>query len=663
MKKIYFLAGAVAALVAVSCAKEQGKVDNPSPTPAVTEEEDTTPVPILFGSKLNIVETKAAVEKWNDAHAPQSEALYIYGLEEKKENNVTVYKLSSKTRNEAPVTEAFINNVMATPPAGDASKNSNRLAIDVHNPDGAANEPFYYAENVKYDFFGYYVDDAAGNTPTPAVDANEGTVSKITLPVTINGTQDILLAKTDKEEDLINRTVIPGKAIGSIDRLYSSYSARRGVNPNLNFEHQLSRFVFSIKKGGTVDGDKITISSLKVESYAAGTLTIVGAPTEVSNQGWNKEQGEFIPVNSKQNLYLVPETEVNENPVARTYLPVTTLDIVNGNPIDTPIIADNAKGDGKLNIHPGADYAPIGDIMVYPGQDVYNFDLDILQDGISATIPTQHLQIEMAKVIKNGASAGVQFAEPGKQYNVNLIVYGAEEVVITVTLSDWEEVGEINIDPDEQDEIDTYTATLTLDPATITMGGASLSSTASVTVKDKENNTVSEGLTITYASRNTNVATVEGSTITAVGAGTTKIVAYITIAGVQGTLVASADLTVYPDPETLPEAVVTAKVDGSTAPFAWTYDADATGTIATISGSATVNNVDVDGGTWSYDVVNNDYFNVNPETGVVTRKENPYVQNPSQPVVVEFSATLANKAGVYKGSYGIVTITVNPAQP
>lgn len=638
MKKIYFLAGAVAALIAVSCAKEQGKVDNPSPTPAVTEEEDATPVPILFGSKLNIVETKAAVEKWNDAHAPQSEALYIYGLEDAGTVAAPVYKLTGA----AP----FINNVKAVPPAGaTAEANSDRLPIVVNNPAAAdpvnAPEPFYYAENVKYDFFGYYVDDAAGANPTPAVDASEGTVSKITLPVTINGTQDILLAKTDKEEDLINRQDT-GKPIASVDRLYSSYSARRGVNPNLNFEHQLSRFVFSIKKGGTVDGDKITISSLKVESYAAGTLTIVGAPTEVSNQGWNKEQGEFIPVNSVQNLYLVPEIEDNENPVARTYLPVTTLTN------DTPIEAGN-----NLAIHPGADYAAIGDIMVYPGQDVYNFDLDILQDGITAAIPTQHLQIEMAKVIKNGASAGVQFAEPGKQYNVNLIVYGAEEVVITVTLSDWEEVGEINIDPDEQDEIDTYTATLTLDPATITMGSSVTGSTASVTVKDKENNTVSEGLTITYASRNTNVATVEGNTITAVAAGTTKIVAYITITGVQGTLVASADLTV--NPAALPTATVTAH----TTVDAWTFVANFEGTIATISGSATVNDAPVDGGTWSYSVDPNAYFVVD-EDGKVTLKDG--AANPdSDPAVITFTVTLNDKPGVYNGDSDTVTITVNPA--
>ena len=543
MKKIYFLAGAVAALVAVSCAKEQGKVDKPSPTPEVTEEEDATPVPILFGSKLNIVETKAAVEKWNDAHAPQSEALYIYGLEDAGTVAAPVYKLTGA----AP----FINNVKAVPPVGvTAEANSDRLGIDVYNPAGAATEPFYYAENVKYNFFGYYVDDAAGANPTPAVDASEGTVSKITLPVTINGTQDILLAKTDKEEDLINRQDT-GKPIASVDRLYSSYSARRGVNPNLNFEHQLSRFVFSIKKGGTVDGDKITISSLKVESYAAGTLTIVGAPTEVSNQGWNKEQGKFIPVNSKQNLYLVPETEDNENPVARTYLPITTLDIVNGNPIDTPIIADNAKGDGKLNIHPGADYAPIGDIMVYPGQDVYNFDLDILQDGITAAIPTQHLQIEMAKVIKNNPSDVVEFAEPGKQYNVKLIVYGAEKVDITVTLSDWEEVGEIEIDPDEQDEIDSYVPTLSFAANEIEVG-ATTQATVSVT---KNAEPVTTGLAITYESKNPNVATVsETGLVTGVAAGTAKIVAKIAVTVnidnevvALGTIIAAKDITVHPD--------------------------------------------------------------------------------------------------------------------
>lgn len=634
MKKIYFLAGAVAALVAVSCAKEQGKVDNPSPTPEVTEEEDATPVPILFGSKLNIVETKAAVEKWNDAHAPQSEALYIYGLEDAGTVAAPVYKLTGA----AP----FINNVKAVPPVGaTAEANSDRLGIDVYNPAGAATEPFYYAENVKYNFFGYYVDDAAGANPTPAVDASEGTVSKITLPVTINGTQDILLAKTDKEEDLINRQDT-GKPIASVDRLYSSYSARRGVNPNLNFEHQLSRFVFSIKKGGTVDGDKITISSLKVESYAAGTLTIVGAPTEVSNQGWNKEQGEFIPVNSKQNLYLVPETEDNENPVARTYLPVTTLTN------DTPIEAGN-----NLAIHPGADYAAIGDIMVYPGQDVYNFDLDILQEGITATIPTQHLQIEMAKVIKNGASAGVQFAEPGKQYNVNLIVYGAEEVVITVTLSDWEEVGEIEIDPDEQDEIDSYVPTLSF-AANEIVAGATTQATVSVT---KNAEPVTTGLAITYESKNPNVATVsETGVVTGVAAGTAKIVAKIAITVNEvalGTIIAAKDITV--NPAALPTATVTAQTTAAE----WTYEANYAGTIATISGTSDQNDATP---SWSYAVVEQNAILEVDADGKVTLVNNAQFPG-NDDIVVHFTVTLNNKAGVYNGNSDTVAITVHPAQP
>ncbi len=647
MKKIYFLAGAVAALVAVSCAKEQGKVDKPSPTPAVTEEEDTTPVPILFGSKLNIVETKAAVLEWDNAHTPQSNALYIYGLEDVGTVEAPAYKLTSKTREQSRVREAFINNVLAVPPTSAAAAANPRTAIEVFNPDGENDEPFYYAENVKYNFFGYYVDDAyTGNAPTPAVDtASTGVINKITLPVTINGTQDILLAKTDKEEDLINRTVIPGKAIGSIDRLYSSYSARRGVNPNLNFEHQLSRFVFSIKKGGTVDGDKITISSLKVESYAAGTLTIVGAPTEVSNQGWNKEQGEFIPVNSKQNLYLVPETEDNENPVARTYLPITTLND------DTPIQAGNT-----LEIHPGADYAAIGDIMVYPGQDVYNFDLDILQDGITATIPTQHLQIEMAKVIKNGASAGVQFAEPGKQYNVNLIVYGAEEVVITVTLSDWEEVGEINIDPDEQDEIDSYVPTLSF-AANEIVAGATTQATVSVT---KDTEPVTTGLAITYESKNPNVATVsETGLVTGVAAGTAKIVAKITVTVNEvalGTIIAAKNITVTAAP--LPTPEVTVKFDGVgvVAPFDWHFDPSKKGeVIVTISGDADVNDAEA---VWSYIVEGNDYFTIDGEGKVTLKADsvNPYPAT----VPVTFTVTLNAKAGVYNQSSQTATINVCP---
>ena len=637
MKKIYFLAGAVAALVAVSCAKEQGKVDNPSPTPAVTEEEDTTPVPIQFGSKLNIVETKAAVEKWNDAHAPQSEALYIYGLEE----DGNAYKLTSKKRAQATVQEAFINNVKAIPPAGaTAAANSQRLAIVVNNPDAAdpvnAPEPFYYAEAAQYNFFGYYVDDAAGNAPDPDVDAtNEGVVNKITLDVEINGTQDILLAKTDKEDDLINKDPNNTKPIASTNKLYSAYSARRGVNPNLNFEHQLSRFVFSIKKGGNVESNKITIDSLKVESFTTGTLTIVGSSTPVSNQSWNNATKQFGEVNSKQDLFLVPSGE-------RSYLPVTTLDD------DTPIIKDNT-----LNIHPTDTYVPIGDIMVYPGQDVYNFDLGIKQTGISADIPTQHLQIEMAKVIKNGASAGVQFAEPGKQYNVNLIVYGAEEVVITVTLTDWDEVGEIEIDPDEQEEIDTYVPTLTLTPAAITVGEAGSMASVSVT---KDAVAVTEGLTVTYASRNTNVATVDAQSgaITAVAAGTTKIVAYITITGVQGTLVASADLTVNP------AALPTATVEAHTTVAAWTFDGNvAAGTlIATISGTADVNDAQA---SWSFSVPDNAYFAVDGD-GKVTLKAGAVNPNPD-PVVITFTVTLNDKPGVYNGDYDTVTITVNPAQP
>lgn len=506
MKKIYFLAGAAAALVAVSCARD-GEAG-----PAVIQ-DDTTPVPVQFGSSLSNVETKAAVESWGQAHDPQSGEIYIYGLEDHGTVDVPAYYLSNTGTTQAPVYAPFIDNTKAVPPASEASLNGTRQRITVNNPAGDPDEPYYYAEDVKYNFFAYFVDDAAGNAPAPTVNASENLVSTITLPVTINGTQDILLARTNKEEDLINRQTEGFRAIASTANLYSAYSARRGVQPNLDFEHQLSRFVFSVKKGGNVDSEKITVKDIQVQSFTQGTLTIVGEPVATPNL--NVTNTGHTQSTSSQNLFLVPSGEMS-------YLPVTRL------LTDAPLSSDVAAE----KIHPTANYERIGDIMVYPGQDAYNFTLEIEQDGVSAGIPMQNLQIEMKSVVKDNVSAGVQFAEPGKQYNVNIIIYGAEEIAITVTLSEWNEVGDINIDIDDNDEIDSYTATTALTAASVVVNGTA---TASVTVK-KDGETVTP-TSVTYVSSDPAVAKVEGTTITGLKEGTAQIYARITLTGVEGTVI------------------------------------------------------------------------------------------------------------------------------
>lgn len=144
---------------------------------------------------------------------------------------------------------------------------------------GQTNNPAskYYPLNGAYNFMGYHVDDAALE-PAEYV-ANNTTIR---IPLTYNGTQDIMLAQAeltnehkvafiqaminngklqytlddcwDATEGKIKESLSP-EAQDSIEteftKAFSSYSARRGIQPTLAFYHQLSRLTFLIKAGST----------------------------------------------------------------------------------------------------------------------------------------------------------------------------------------------------------------------------------------------------------------------------------------------------------------------------------------------------------------------------------------------------------------------------
>lgn len=509
MKKIYFLAAAVAAFLAVSCAKEKEK-QAPAPQAPVEEvDDDTTPMPVLFGSQLNnVVETKAAVDGWV---ATPARTLWILGFETGRGGApIKAYPAANDQ------VSIFIPNIAAVAPTTGA--NSDRSPINVYNP--AANtetEPYYYAEGLHYNFWGYYVDDAVNGTPAVVVNSTPGdeynTVSSVTLDLTVDGTHDIMRAETNKDADLAARTDFE-KPLANTERFYSSYTARRGVNPNLVFSHELSRFVFKIIKGGNVASEKIAIAGLTFETFTNGTLTIVGAPTETQVADWNGTA--FVNNTEKvQDLYFVPTGD-------RSYIPLCDAA---GNAI---ALANAQDITDQANIHPTGEYVQLGEsVLAFPGQSLYRFKLALAQDGVTAGVPVQDLEIDLTKLKKDGnlVAATEQFAKPGRQYEVKLIVYGVEEVVVTVSLTDWVEAGEVVIDPDE-DEEDTRAA-VTLEPASAIadqeLAVAGTYQIPAITVKNGEN-ALDPQPAITYVSSNTNVATVsDEGLVTAVAAGEAEI--------------------------------------------------------------------------------------------------------------------------------------------
>lgn len=514
MKKYFLLIAAAATVFAVSCRKAREVEQVTTETPQEEIDDDTTPQPMLFGSSLNVtVDTKAAIDEFLGG-----EDLYIYGLEKSGTNFV----LSGAT-----ATAPFINNVVAAA-AATPINHPTTYNINVYNPAGAtATEHFYYVEEKVYDFFGYYVGNAFAHkdaveyttaaeynlahgtalndgefaalqdkvmipevaaaqaevpfadvadynayyrtslteaqydaldaakkikiptgTPNPTVDASGESVTITLANVPIDGTQDVMRAATDHEFDLDRRT--DKDKYVSDARMYSSYSARRTVVPNLKFDHQMSRFVFKIKKGGTVDANDIFVKNIDIETFVKGDLTVVGTPAPFTAQALQENAFVDDANITLTDMYFQP-AEGEE----REYIPVR-----------------NKANDKISSAHPAADYTYFGEAMVFPGQKQYRFNVYQAQTGVTVDIDPNDLVVDLTKLKKNGVAvpAADQVAKPGYQYEVNLIVYGLEEIQVSVSLTEWTEAGNVDIDPDKDDNDPRDPNTLAL-----TQGGNPLS--------------------------------------------------------------------------------------------------------------------------------------------------------------------------------------------
>ncbi len=428
MKKYFMLLAAAATVLAVSCAKEKNQ-PSADPTPNVVEEEDTTPQPILFGSNMGVVKapiTKGdgAIDKWDDITTGK---LYIYGVVNTSTDiTAPVYNLGAEGG-------IKINNKDADAPDVAHAGLDYRDPINVYESNTT---PFYYDDNKKYDFYGYFVDDAVA-TPTPTVDNTNNTITL--AGITIDGTQDIMWADTDKAADEAARA--DRTKYVALNQLYSDVSSRRGVKPNLNFQHQLSRFVFNVKAADAVVADgsgvnhtgKVTLKDIKINSKTTASLLIVGTPAENASRLTFGNDAADLEVRKAVNNFAL-----------------TT------------------------------NYQTYGESMVAPGETNYSFKIRFYQAGSSYVAGegdndkpyTRTLNIDFTEGIRNEASTVVSTkAEAGKKYVVNIVIYGLEEIKITVSLVEWEDADILDIDPDggiDPENRDEH-ATLTLQATSTTV--------------------------------------------------------------------------------------------------------------------------------------------------------------------------------------------------
>lgn len=373
MKK-YFVLAALAFGVMASCTKVN------QPTEFVDPLEDGIPVPVVFQTaspSIQVKSTGAVVGEW------ASQPMFVYGYNK----NVTDFTQA-----------AFIDNIESAAPASGV-----KGGIEVINPDNR--EPFYYVAGNYYDFYAYMVDDAINADSTPVKEA-----TRVYVPFTINGSQDLMIAKADQVADIAAANKVDEVAP---EKAYSAYSARRGVHPNLLFKHQLTRFTFEII-AGSEGGNNILVDKIEIQSKYMGEMNVVGENRGLVNIN---EETTYLSLMEKglQTTELQPLTPVSPN-------------AFNGGVTESKAIGES--------------------LMVIPGETSYQLRITTHQDGVQTNVEPLITTLRIQDMRVDGQPVAATSFEAGASYKVKIVIYGLEEVVITAELEDWKEGGETIIDPD-----------------------------------------------------------------------------------------------------------------------------------------------------------------------------------------------------------------------
>lgn len=426
MKKMFFFALAAAGML-TACSNDDTLGGNGDQN--VSEQQ------IRLGVASSKVQTRGTgtVGGMTDAeNVWAGQTLWVYMLQ-KGSMDLAYYKAPAVGGVATPDVEVFNNKKFTAPDAANNTKSG--LATTA---DGTI---AYYPVSGNYDFWGYRVDDAAGATPVvktvddtgAAVEANVAT--KRVVDITIDGSQDIMAGKAAPSADEVTK-------LGNYaENFYSAYAARKGVQPNITFNHLLTRFTFEVRAGSKATAglpaggntDAVKVTGVSVGSKTTGTLT-------VAYTGETKAAAELLTFTgdaSPLKLMQRDETVADNNAALIDLKPVT---------LTWPATGEATVGDA----------IKVGEaLLVAPGETEYPLTINLSQDVLEKVG-----EVKVTKPLEQKATIkmdGTKTFEPGKSYKVTITVYGLEGIEVTATLVPWADGGSIDIDDDRNPNEGEYT--------------------------------------------------------------------------------------------------------------------------------------------------------------------------------------------------------------
>ena len=427
MKKMFFFALAAAGML-TACSNDDTLGGN--------GEQNVSEQQIRLGVASSKVQTRGTGTvggMTEDDNVWAGQTLWVYMLQ-KGSMELGYYKTPAEAAGAAVGTAVFDNKEFKAP--NTAANTVSGLATTA---DGAI---AYYPVSGNYDFWGYRVDDAVTGTPdVKLVDDTDNEVAanlatKRVVDITIDGSQDIMAGKATPS------TAEVGKLGDYADNFYSAYAARKGVQPNITFNHLLTRFTFEVRagskatagQGASGNTEAVRVQGVSVESLTDGRLT-------VAYTGETKEAADLLTFTGDASPLTLKQRAAG---AADNNDPLVALEEV---ALTWPADADATVG----------DVLPVGEaLLVAPGQTEYPLTIALAQKVKKNTADPdkEDMALEQKATIKMD---GVKKFEPGKSYKVTITVYGLEEIEVTATLVPWVDGGSIDIDDDRNPNEGEYT--------------------------------------------------------------------------------------------------------------------------------------------------------------------------------------------------------------
>ena len=272
MKKYFFCALAVAGLLS-SCSSD----DSVSDAPGIQTSDELVPIHIGVSSAPISAATRAVGTGTVGDIATGSNVW--------ANQKINVYMLNKGTTDMALFDgiDIFNNATFIAPASVEATSADNM--VEALTEDQSIK---YYPPQGYYDFWGYRLDGA--ETADPVISDTQ-----IAIPFVIDGSQDVMVAKavpTAADSALLRldgngNPVDAATAAVNVQRVFSAFAARRGVQPTLDFKHMLTRLKFFVSAGDalTCDAERgIFVDSIKVMSKSTGNLIAAYTGDELIDQ-------------------------------------------------------------------------------------------------------------------------------------------------------------------------------------------------------------------------------------------------------------------------------------------------------------------------------------------------------------------------------------------